>query len=390
MEKLQFAIPTMMGVERLVADELLRMNMGDVRAENGRVFATGSASDIPKMNLRLRCGERVLLVLGSFQAETFDQLFEGTRALPWEAWIPEGGAFPVKGFSLNSKLASVPACQSIIKKATAARLGAAYGCQILPEHGAMHQIQFAILKDQAMLMLDTSGPGLHKRGYRAQGVVAPLRETLAAALVQLSSYRGRDPFCDPFCGSGTIVIEAALIAKNRAPGLLRSFSAQKWTNLSQQFWLDAAEEAMDLEFSGQYDIWGGDMDPKAVALARSNAALADVEDFVRFEVADARQFARTKDYGRVVTNPPYGERIMEREEAEALYRDFGVAARKLPQGWSVSLLSSHTEFERTFGKRADKKRKLYNGMLKCDLFQYKGVKPTKKVPFEKGDSAADK
>lgn len=389
MDKLQFAIPTMLGVERLVADELLRMSMSEVRADNGRVFCTGSAADIPRMNLRLRCGERVLLVLGTFAAETFDQLFEGTRALPWEAWIPEGGAFPVKGFSLNSKLVSVPACQSIIKKATASRLGAAYGCETVPEGGALYQIQFSLMKDQAMLMLDTSGPGLYKRGYRAQGVVAPLRETLAAALVQLSGFRGHDPFCDPFCGSGTIAIEAALIAKNRAPGLMRNFSAQKWTNLSQQFWLDAAEEAMDLEFHGQYDIWGGDIDPHAVAMARSNAVKADVEDLVRFEVADARRFTRTADYGRVVTNPPYGERIMEREEAEGLYRDFGTAVRSLPQGWSVSLLSSHTEFERTFGKRADKKRKLYNGMLKCDLFQYKGIKRPKAAPPKERDSASE-
>ena len=303
-------------------------------------------------------------------AGDFDALFEGVRALPWEDFIPRDGAFPVKGHSLNSALHSVPACQSIIKKAVAARLGEKYGLQTLPETGALHQIQFSLMKDEVTIMLDTSGPGLYKRGYRAVGVAAPLRETLAAAMVLLSRYRGKDPFCDPFCGSGTIAIEAALIALNRAPGLDRSFSAQKWRWLPGQTWLDAADEAMDKEFQGSYDIWGGDIDPAAVAIARDNAVKAGVEDHVRFEVADARTFHRDEPYGRIVTNPPYGERIMEKQEAEVLYRAFGSAVRALPAGWKVSVLSSHTEFERTFGRTADKRRKLYNGMLKCDLFQY--------------------
>jgi len=377
MEKLRFSIPTLLGVESLAADELRRMNLENIQVENGRVFCEGSSSDIPRMNLRLRTGERVLMVLGSFPAESFDDLFEGVKALPWESWIPKEASFPVKGFSLNSKLTSVPACQSIIKKAVASRLGKVYGCETLPETGALYQIQFSIMKDKATLMLDTSGAGLYKRGYRAQGVVAPLRETLAASLVLLSGYRGKDPFCDPFCGSGTIAIEAALIAKNRAPGLNRNFSSQKWSFLPTQDWLQAADEAMDLEFDGNYDIWGGDIDPAAIALAQSNAVKADVEDIIRFEVADARTFWRKEDYGRIVTNPPYGERIMERSEAEGLYRDFGKAARNLAPGWSINLLSSHTEFERTFGKSSDKKRKLYNGMIKCDLFQYRGKKPSK-------------
>ena len=199
---------------------------------------------------------------------------------------------------------------------------------------------------------------------------APLRETLAAALVTLSRYRGKDPFCDPFCGSGTIPIEAALIAKNRAPGLDRSFAAQKWRNMDSRLWLDAADEAMDKEFHGTYDIWGGDIDPAAVELARHNAQLAGVEDCVRFEVADAAKFHRDSEYGQLVTNPPYGERLLEKREAEELYRVFGRAVRDLPPKWRVLVLSSHTEFERAFGRPADKKRKLYNGMLKCDVFQY--------------------
>ena len=369
-QELTFSVPTLFGVEGLTADELRRLGLDQVRAENGRVFCQGAALDLARLNLNLRTGERVLLVLGSFPAQDFDALFEGTRALPWERFIPREGQFPVKGHSLNSALHSVPACQSIVKKAIAARLGAKYGLNTLPETGALYQVQFSIMGDEAVLMLDTSGAGLHKRGYRAQGVAAPLRETLAAAMVLLSRYRGRDPLCDPFCGSGTIPIEAALIAKNRAPGLDRSFSAQKWSWLPDRAWMEAAQEALDREYQGDYDIWGGDIDPRAVALARANAEKAGVEDLVRFHEADARTFARRAPYGRIVTNPPYGERMLEKREAEALYRAFGSAFRALPPGWSLALLSSHAGFEAAFGAPAQRRRKLYNGMLKCDLFLY--------------------
>ena len=369
-EKLQFTIPTLFGLEGVCADELRRLGLPEVKAENGRVLCGGTDASLPRLNLNLRTGERVLLELGRFPARDFDALFEGTKSLPWERFIPREGQFPVKGHSLNSNLHSVPACQSIVKKAIAARLGGKYGLNTLPETGVLYQVQFSIMADEAALMLDTTGPGLHKRGYRAQGVAAPLRETLAAGLVLLSRYRGRDPLCDPFCGSGTIPIEAALIAKNRAPGLNRSFSAQRWAWLDKKLWMDAADEAMDQEFDGSYEIWGGDIDPEAVALAKHNAQLAEVDEIVRFDVDDATRFHWGGLYGRVVTNPPYGERVMERREAEELYRAFGKAWDKLPDGWRLYLLSSHTEFERTFGKRADKKRKLYNGMLKCDLFMY--------------------
>lgn len=370
MTTLELCVPTLFGLEGICAEELRRLNLPEVQAENGRVLCKGTPTDIARINLNLRTGERVLLVLGTFPAGDFDALFEGTRALPWEQFVPREGAFPVKGYALSSALHAVPACQAIIKKAVAARLGEHYGLEILPETGALYQIQFSIMKDKATLMLDTSGQGLHKRGYRAVGVEAPLRETLAAAMVLLSRYRGREPFCDPFCGSGTIAIEAALIAKNRAPGLSRSFSAQKWSWLDSEVWLQAGDEAMDKEYDGDYDIWGGDINPKAVEISRSNAVKADVEDMVRFEVADATTFHRDASRGRIVTNPPYGERIMEKSEAEELYRLFGGAVAGLPEGWKLCLLSSHTEFERTFGKTADKKRKLYNGMIKCDLFQY--------------------
>ena len=370
MKELELLIPTLFGLEGLCAEELRRLGLPEVKAENGRVCCKARPADIPRVNLNLRTGERVLLVVGRYHAADFEALFEGAKALPWEDFIPREGAFPVKGHSLNSQLHALPAIQSVLKKALAARLGQKYGMDTLPETGALYQVQFSLMHDEITLMLDTTGAGLHKRGYRAVGVIAPLRETLAAAMVLLSRYRGKDPFCDPFCGSGTIAIEAALIAKNRAPGLNRAFSAQRWKWLDSGLWLQAADEAMDKEYHGDYDIWGGDIDPKAVAIARDNAVKADVEDVVRFEVADATKFHRDAPVGRVVTNPPYGERIMEKREAEELYKAFGRAVRTLPEGWRVSVLSSHTEFERTFGRTADKKRKLYNGMLKCDLFQY--------------------
>ncbi len=370
MRELELLIPTLFGLEGLCAEELRRLNLPEVKAENGRVGCKARLEDIPRANLNLRTGERVLLVVGRYHAADFEALFEGARALPWEDFIPREGTFPVKGHSLNSQLHAVPAIQAVLKKAVAARLGQKYGMDTLPETGSLYQIQFSLMHDEVTLMLDTTGAGLHKRGYRAVGVAAPLRETLAAAMVLLSRYRGRDPFCDPFCGSGTIAIEAALIAKNRAPGLNRAFSAQRWKWLDSGLWLQAADEAMDKEYHEAYDIWGGDIDPRAVAIARDNAVKADVEDVVRFEVADAVNFHRDAPVGRVVTNPPYGERILEKREAEELYKAFGRAVRALPEGWKVSVLSSHTEFERTFGRTADKKRKLYNGMLKCDLFQY--------------------
>lgn len=367
---LTLTVPCLFGLEGLVADEMKRLDLRDVRAENGRVHCSGEPIDIARLNINLRCGARVLMELGSFPAGDFDQLFEGVRALPWEDFIPKEGEFPVKGYTLASRLHSVPACQGIVKKSVAKRLGSTYGLETLPETGSRYQIQFAIIKDIATLYLDTSGDGLYKRGYRAQGVAAPLKETLAAALVTLSRYRGKDPFRDPFCGSGTIPIEAALIAKNRAPGLDRSFAAQKWTSVDSALWLQAGDEAMDKEYHGTYDIWGGDIDAAAVDLARHNAKLAGVDDCVRFQVADAAKFRCEGEYGQIATNPPYGERLMERREAEELYRLFGQALADMPPKWRLVLLSSHTEFERTFGRQADKKRKLYNGMIKCDAFLY--------------------
>ncbi len=365
----RYCVPCLFGLEGLAADELRRLGMAAVSAENGRVFFSGGPDAIAATNLNLRTGERVLLELGAFEARSFEQLFEGAKALPWEQFIPKDAAFPVTGYSLNSQLASVPDCQRILKKAVVERLKSRYGLSWFPETGETVQLRFSIMKDHVSLCLDTSGEGLHKRGYRPVHNAAPLRETLAAAMVQLSRYRGKGEFVDPFCGSGTIPIEAALIAKNRAPGLNRHFAAMDWRVLDSKIWEQARETALAKEFHGDYAILGSDIDPKAVAIARKNAERAGVEDVVRFEVADAMAFERSTERGVIVTNPPYGERIMEKQEAEALYTGFGRALARC-EGWQVYLLSSHTEFERCFGKNADKKRKLYNGMIKCDLFMY--------------------
>ena len=365
----KLCVPCLLGLEAPIADELKRLGMADVASENGRVYFSGDENDIARANINLRVGERVLLELGRFNAVTFEELFQGIKAIRWEDIIPRDGAFPVKGYSLNSALFSVSDCQKIIKKAIVERLRGVYGIDWFPESAETYQVRFSIMKDNVSVCLDTSGEGLHKRGYRPAHNAAPLKETMAAAMVKLSRYRGRDDFCDPFCGSGTIPIEAALIARNIAPGLHRSFAAQSWRMIDPAVWCDAREAARAKEFHGEYNILGTDIDPKAIAIARENAERAGVSDVVRFEVADATAFDRVTERGVIVTNPPYGERIMEKEQAEALYRAFGAAWRET-RNWQLYLLSSHTEFERCFGKTADKKRKLYNGMIKCDLFMY--------------------
>lgn len=364
-----FCAPCHFGLEGLVADEMRRLGLQNVRAENGKVRFDGETLDMARANIGLRCAERVLLELGSFDAPTFDALFEGVRALPLEDYIPKDAQFPVKGRCVNSKLFAESDCQSIIKKAAVKRLGSKYRIDWFPETAEKYQIQFMIMNDVATIYLDSTGEGLHKRGYRPAHVAAPMSETLAAGMVYLSRYRGRDDFCDPFCGSGTIPIEAALIAKNRAPGLDRSFACQSWRWVDSEVWTAAAEEAKGREFSGDYRIYGSDIDPKAIEMCRANAALAGVAEVIDFSVADATAFDRKTERGVIVTNPPYGERLMEKAEAEQLYADFG-RAYMASENWKLFLLSSHTEFERTFGKTADKKRKLYNGMIKCDLYMY--------------------
>lgn len=365
----KLCVPCVFGVEGIVSSELKRLSMKNVAAENGRVLFEGEKEDIARANINIRTGERVLIVCGSTEAKTFDMLFEGVKAMPWEDYIQSDGEFPVKGYSLNSKLHSIPDCQKIIKKAIVERLKLKYRTQWFTESGPKYQVRFAIMNDTAMLYIDTSGTGLHKRGYRPVGNAAPLKETLAAAMINVARYRGREEFCDPFCGSGTLPIEAALAAINRAPGLGRGFVSQTWGWMDRKTWEEAKNEARDKEFKGSYDIWGGDIDPACIEIAKQNARRAGVEQHIRFEVADACGFYRRTPGGLIVSNPPYGERVMERSEAERLYREFGKATKSL-QDWKMYILSSHTEFERTFGKTATKKRKMYNGMLKCDLFMY--------------------
>ncbi len=368
--RLRLCAPCLFGLEGPLGNELRHMGMDSVAPENGRVLFETDEYGLARANIRSRFAERILLELDSFPARSFEELFEGVRALPFEDWLPRDAVFPVKGWSLESKLHSVPDCQSIIKKAAAVRMGRAYGLERMPETGELYQIQFSIMKDEARIYLDTTGTGLHKRGYRPAQVAAPLRETLAAALVDIAGYRGRGEFCDPFCGSGTIAIEAALAAKGRAPGINRGFAAEKWRALPRDIWREEREAARAREFSGEYRIFGSDIDPKAVEISRANAERAGVADIVEFSVADAREFSRTTERGVIVTNPPYGERLMEKREAERLYTDFGKAFSRV-KGWDLCLLSSHTEFERCFGALAGKRRRLYNGMIRCELYIYK-------------------
>ena len=369
MNNLEFSVPGLFGLEGLAGDELRRLHIENVRVENGRVLFSGDERAMAAANICLRTGERVLLTLADFKAESFEELFQGVYHANLEDFIPKDGQFPVKGHCLNSRLMSVPDCQAIIKKAASKRLGEKYGVSWLPETGAKYQLQFSIMNDRVQLFLDTSGPGLHKRGYRAVGNDAPLRETLAAAMVMLTRYRGRDFIWDPFCGSGTIPIEAALIAKNRAPGLRRRFAAEKFTWMDEKIWQDARGEAMDKEFKGDYRILGSDNDPQCVSLAMANARKAGVGDIIEFKDGDATKMSLPCDTGVIICNPPYGQRMMEQQSAQRLYQTFGRHV-KFADGWQKFIITSEPEFEHYFGKRADKKRKLYNGMIKCDLYMY--------------------
>ena len=369
MNKFEFAVPCLFGLEGIAGDELKRLNMENVRVENGRVLFSGDESALARANIALRTGERVLMVLADFEAKTFEQLFQGVYRAELENVIPRDGAFPVKGHCLNSQLMSVPDCQAIVKKAASKRLGEKYGVSWMPETGVKYQLQFSLMNDRCVLYLDTTGQGLHKRGYRAIGNDAPLRETLAAAMVMLTRYRGRDFVWDPFCGSGTIPIEAALIAKNRAPGLRRRFAAEAFDWISIDIWQNARGEAMDQEFKGNYRILGSDNDPKCVSLAMANARKAGVADCIEFKDGDATKMSLPTDSGILICNPPYGQRMMEQQSAQRLYAALG-RHLKFADGWKKYIITSEPEFEHYFGRRADKKRKLYNGMIKCDYYMF--------------------
>ena len=366
---MQLIAPCLFGLEGLAGDELRRLGMEDVRVEDRRVLFTGDENALAKANICLRTGERIMVVLAQFEAKSIEELFQGVYHANLEDYIPKDGQFPVKGHCLNSQLMSVSDCQAIIKKAASRRLGEKYGVSWLPETGIKFQLHFTILNDKVTLSLDTSGQGLHKRGYRAIGNDAPLHETLAAGMIQLARFRGREFFWDPFCGSGTIPIEAALIAKNRAPGLNRQFAAETYPWMPESAWKQAKEEAQDLEFNGNYRIMGSDNDPTCVSLAFANARKAGVADCVTFKDGDATKMSLPAESGILVCNPPYGERMMEQASAQRLYRELGKHL-KFANQWKQFVITSEPEFEHYFGRRADKKRKFYNGKIKCDYYMF--------------------
>ena len=369
-EKMTFCVPCLFGVESLIAQELKDMELDNVRAENGRVLFSGGWESMVRANLNSRFGERVLLLLGTFPAYSFDDLFQGVKSLPWEEFLGKEDAFPVTGSSLSSQLHSVPTCQGMVKKAVVERLKEHYGLSWFPESGSLHKIRFRILKDQVSVMMDTSGEGLHKRGYRAVSNDAPLKETLGASLLKLSRLRSDGHLIDPFCGSGTLLVEAAMMAFHIAPGLQRSFTAETWSNVGPKLWKQERERARSLERRDTgFRAEGFDIDPAAVELSLANAKKAGVEKAVSASVRDIRNFTQDDIYGCVVCNPPYGERLLDIQQAEELYQVMGQVFRP-KRGWSFGVITPDTEFENLFGRKADKRRKLYNGMIQCQYYQY--------------------
>ena len=367
--KLELVATCLFGLERLLGEEIDALGYTRVSTIDGRVTFIGDEAAVARANIFLRYAERVYIKLGSFSAESFEELFEGTRALPFADFIGRDDAFPVKGHAIKSKLHSIPDCQSIIKKAAVRAMNERYGLLRFPETGTKYQIEFFILNDEATIMFDTSGTPLHKRGYRKESNVAPIRETLAAAIAATSRPRENVLFWDPMCGSGTIAIEAARLMKNIAPGKTRSFSAESYPIIPTALWQAAREEAIEGERATDFEVYASDIDSAAVALTEKNVRLAEVSDIVKVFSADARQISAGGRRGTIVTNPPYGERLGTRGEAEGLYREIGVHFRSLFP-WQVYVITSHPGFERFFGKRADKIRKLYNGMIPCYLYQY--------------------
>lgn len=362
-----------MGLESIVANEVKQLGYRDVTVENGKVMFEADVEAIPRCNLWLRTADRVKVIIGEFEASTFDDLFEQTKALDWERYIPEDGEFPVIGKSVKSTLHHVPTCQKMVKKAVATKLMQKHGMAVsMPETGALYRIEVAILKDKVTLTLDSSGDGLHKRGYRVGQGEAPLKETLAAALVQLTNWRPEYPLVDLFCGSGTILIEAALIGQNIAPGFNRAFASEDWDFIPDQVWEKAFEEA---EQKANYDqplnITGTDLDPKMIEIAKQNAIEAGLSDLITFKQMTASDFHPKEDNGYLITNPPYGERLNDLPEVEDMYRAIG-ASMKMNKTWSSYVLTSHEGFEKLYGKRASKKRKLFNGFIKVDYYQHFG------------------
>ncbi len=365
------AATCLFGLEKQLGEEIDALGLKRVETIDGRVFFEGEMRDIPRVNINIRLAERVFIVLSRFHAETFTELFDGTKSIAWEAWIGKLDEFPVTGHSIKSKLTSIPDCQSIVKKAIVDRLSAAYGISWFDETAIRYKVEFFILKDQAMLMIDTSGMALHKRGYRPESGAAPLRETLAASIAMTTRPQEDVLFWDPFCGSGTIAIEAAMIARRIAPGLRRSFAAESFPQISEQMWIDARDEARGFEIKdSKFEAWASDIDEDILDLAYENALRAGVEENINIFHADARRIRKPDGRrGSIVCNPPYGERMGELAEIEVLYREMG-RNFKYFEPWHIYVLTSCEYFERLYGRRADKTRKLYNGMLPCSLYQF--------------------
>lgn len=370
MEKLQFSAPCLLGLEGLAAEELRMLEAENVQAENGRVLFSGDETMLVRANLCSRYAERIQILLGAFEAHSFEELFQGVKSLPWENFIGVSDAFPVKGWAINSDLHSIPDCQAIIKKAVVKRLESCYHQSWFDETGPVHQIQFSVMKNMVSVMLDTSGVGLHKRGYRPQSNQAPIKETLAAAMANLSRLRHYHTMYDPFCGSGTVLIEAAMMAHNIAPGRNRHFAVERWGIVPERLWKEEIARAHSLEKTEtDFVAYGSDIEEDSLQLTRWNAEKAGVADKLVLSQKDIRDFAPETERGTLICNPPYGERMLEIREAEELYRIMG--RKFLPQkGWSYSIISPHEQFEALFGRKADKRRKLYNGMIKCQLYTY--------------------
>jgi putative N6-adenine-specific DNA methylase len=370
MSKINLVAPCLFGVESIAADEFRRMGFEDITTENGRVLLSGSENMLARANICSRFAERILINVGEFSAVTFTELFDGVKALPWEDFIGKDDAFPVNGWSINSQLFSIPDCQSIIKKAIVERLKLKYKINIFAETGSEYKIRFSIHKNIVTMMIDTSGEGLHKRGYRRNSNDAPLKETLAAAMCDLARIYPDTKIYDPFCGSGTILIESALMATKTAPGLRRFFAAERFGFLDSKIWMEERTRAQDLILKNiDFKAQGFDIDKNAVELTLANAKKAGVEKYVKASIANVKDFSAPKERCITVTNPPYGERLLDVKAAEELYTVMGKRFEQ-GDGRKYYVISPHDEFEHHFGRTADKRRKLYNGMIKCQLFMY--------------------
>ncbi|MFP8640922.1 class I SAM-dependent RNA methyltransferase [Priestia aryabhattai] len=376
MAKYKIIATAAMGIEALVAKEVRALGY-ECEVDNGKVIFEGDELAIARCNLWLRTADRIKVQVGQFKARTFDELFEQTKALNWGDYLPVDAQFPVSGKSVKSKLFSVSDCQSIVKKAIVDSMKEHYNKTTgwLEETGSTFKIEVALLKDVATLTIDASGAGLHKRGYRVGQGEAPLKETLAAALIMLTPWNANRPFVDVFCGSGTIAIEAALIGQNIAPGFNRDFLSEEWPWMSASIWDKAREEAEDLaNYDQVLDIAGHDIDHRMVKVAEQNAFEAGLGDLIQFKQMQVRDFTTPKEYGIIIGNPPYGERLSDRPSVEKMYAEMGEAFSKLDT-WSIYMLTSHEQFEQYYGKKATKKRKLFNGFIKTDYYQYWGPRP---------------